>query len=359
MRAILLILIVTSIISCDQPSPVEHDIEEVTEAPIIIQTSDELDPSDSIVKEYPLIRDTLIIGKQKFIVFQSDPRSDSVVNLTITNSLNEIIYVHDYRASNGFEFEDFDGDGFLDIRLYQITNIGGISELIMFDKAKSKFRTIENFDNFPQPEKIENTAYWYSYHRSGCSGANWGSELFKIENFNAIQLGRIDGYGCEDSQRPGMVIYKNNKSTEIELAYIKKEDTYYPYERDIIKEYWNENYKLFNNFNSITYRSESNSLAFIELTLLPNSQFYLKMEIFSGMEDDEESTFVESRGSWSNTKTGFKLTFNPSSKIDIKSVFINGFQKLKPYKYIDSKTVEVNPYFGFLPIYNVLCSIGD
>lgn len=346
-------------ISCEQPSQVKQDIEEVTEAPIINQSSDELEPSDSITKEYSLLRDTLIIGKQKFFVFQSDPRSDSVINLTITNSLNKMIYTHDYYASDGFAFEDFDGDGVLDIRLYQITNVGGISELIMFDKAKNTFRAIENFDNFPQPKKIENTDYWYSYHRSGCADANWGSELFRIEKFKAIELGKIDGYGCEDSKRPGMVIYKNNKSSEVEVAYIKKEAGYDPNKWDFIDEYWNQNYELFDDLNAITYRNQSNSIAFIELKLLPNSNFQLNMEIFSGMEVNEESTFVESNGTWSKTKTGFKLTFNQSENIDIKSIFINGFQKLKPYKHIDSYTVEVNPYFGFLPIYNVLCLIEE
>lgn len=82
---------------------------------------------------------------------------------------------------------------------------------------------------------------------------NWVSDFFKIQNFKIIQLGHIDGQGCdfEVKKNPQVInIYKvidnkeeNGKLVE-KLPYLKFipkfEDKW-----DFIEKYWNKNYKQF------------------------------------------------------------------------------------------------------------------
>lgn len=189
--------------------------------------------------------DTLKIYDKFFTVIQNDPRNEKQMNLFILNSKEDTIYDHDGYATNGFEFEEFDKDGILDIRLFQITNVGGISELIMFDKSISTFREIINFDNFPEPTKIKNSNLWYSYHRSGCADINWGSELFKIVNYKAIEIGDIEGIGCEGEDINGIFTYKVNGNKKTKMYSEKREPGYYNDKWDFIEKYWNKNYKKF------------------------------------------------------------------------------------------------------------------
>ena len=189
--------------------------------------------------------DTLKINNNIFIVMQNSLTSESKMNLTILNSKKDTVYIHDNYASSGFKFEDFDNDGVLDIRLYQITNVGGISELIMFDSINSIFKPIINFDNFPEPTKIKNSNLWFSYHRSGCADINWGSELFKIENFKAIEIGKIKGIGCENEAENGIFIYKINEEKETRVYYEKRKPGYYADKWDFIEKYWSNNYEKF------------------------------------------------------------------------------------------------------------------
>ncbi|MFD0991006.1 hypothetical protein ACFQ1R_12935 [Mariniflexile jejuense] len=194
---------------------------------------------------YENLVDTLKIEDKLFTIIQNDPRSKNQMNLAILNSKKDTIYIHDGYATNGFEIEDFDKDGILDIRLYQITNTGGISELIMFDKSNSIFRPIINFENFPEPTKIEKSDLWYSYHRSGCADINWGSELFKIVNYKAIEIGDIEGIGCEGENINGIFVYRvsGNKKTKM-YSEIRKPG-YYNDKWDFIEHYWNKNYYKF------------------------------------------------------------------------------------------------------------------
>lgn len=82
---------------------------------------------------------------------------------------------------------------------------------------------------------------------------NWVSDLFKIENFKAIQLGHIRGQGCdfEVKENPQVIeIYKVSDNNEEKSKLLKK----LPYLKFIpdfgdkwnfIEEYWNRNYKKF------------------------------------------------------------------------------------------------------------------
>jgi hypothetical protein len=238
-----LILLFLSI-SCHQNKEVSKVIKESNSKPIKIVAERKL---DTTYETYPLVIDTLKIGLQKFIVIQKDPRNDddNEMNLTILNSQKDTIYVHDTYATNGFNFEDFDNNGILDIRLEQITNVGGVSELIFYDKDKKIFKAVEDFSNYPNPIKVKNTKYWYSYHRSGCADINWGSELFKIENFKVIKIGEIEGIGCEEEKENGIFIYKTKGDSRKRILSEKREPGYYADKWDYIENYWNKNFKKF------------------------------------------------------------------------------------------------------------------
>jgi hypothetical protein len=239
----LLILLFLSI-SCHQNKEVGKVIKKPNSKPIKIVAERKL---DTTYETYPLVIDTLKIGLQKFIVIQKDLRNDDdkEMNLTILNSQKDTIYVHDTYATNGFNFEDFDNNGILDIRLDQITNVGGVSELIFYDINNKVFKAVEDFSNYPNPIKVKNTKYWYSYHRSGCADINWGSELFKIENFKVIKIGEIDGIGCEEEKENGIFIYKTKGDSRKRIFSEKREPGYYADKWDYIENYWSKNFKKF------------------------------------------------------------------------------------------------------------------
>ena len=194
---------------------------------------------------YSIIKDTLKIDKSFYFVIQDDPRSEINRNLVILNDKSDTIYKHDGFASNGFEFEDFDKDGTLDIRLNQISNTGGLSELIIFDKKTKEFRNVEDFTRFFEPTKLKKTKLWYSYHRSGCADINWDSDLFYIQNFKAVRIGNISGKGCENEPKNGIFINKIIGDKKVLIKEIIREEGYYGDKWEFIEKYWNENFKKF------------------------------------------------------------------------------------------------------------------
>ena len=189
--------------------------------------------------------DTLEIGVEKFYVFQSLDNGECEIKLTILNQMQDTVYSHFDYATAGFQFEDFTGNGTLDIRVHQMTNVGGIGQLIVFDQKNKAFINIEAFDNYPEPLKIGKTNFYYSYHRSGCSDFNWGSELFTIDDFKTTQLGYIEGKGCEDEERNGIFVYNNIGTKEIEVYSEPREPGFYGDKWEFIESYWKKNYKTF------------------------------------------------------------------------------------------------------------------
>jgi hypothetical protein len=226
------------IISCNHESSKNNKFSQSDSIPNIASEKDQL-------KDSLLLVDTLTIEGNNFIVFQSYPGRDTSCNLTITDSKKDTVYVHPNYATNGFELEDFDNNGILDIRMYQLSNIGGISELIMFNKATKTFQEVKNFSDFADPKKIKNSAYWYSYQRAGCADVNWESKLFTIVGFKAIEVGEINGLFCEIEPQKGIFIYKitgkQRKLIHTEKSWPKKYNDRWAYMDD----YWTKNYKNF------------------------------------------------------------------------------------------------------------------
>lgn len=243
--------------SCNESSTNQRKIKEHQ---LDSLESIDLITNDSLIKEttqattaleednktkYGLIVDTLTIKSSKYIVAQSDPRAEIDFPLFILNTERDTIYKHEWYATLGFEFEDFNEDGILDIRLYQMSNIGGQSELIVYDSKNNQFKPVENFDQFFQPTKLKNTKYWYTYHKSGCADINWGSELYKIEKFVAVEIGDIKGIGCDGEEESGIFAFKVKGEKREKVYSEKRELGYYGDKWDFIEAYWTKNYKQF------------------------------------------------------------------------------------------------------------------
>lgn len=165
----------------------------------------------------------------------------------LLNSRNEIYLKHsgDYFA---WHFKDFDKDGYKDIFLDNGGNTPERFELLLYVPTSKSFRKVKNFKNFPAPENIRGTKYFYSYHKSGCADLNWDSDLFYIKDFKAVRLANISGRECENSGiNDGLYISKltGNKKLLFKTLPI---DTVHKFKDDkwgFIKKYWTENYKLF------------------------------------------------------------------------------------------------------------------
>ncbi len=210
-----------------------------------LSCNDNLNPKDNSLGASKLLMDTLTIEGNDFIVFQSYPGRDTSCNLTIIDSKKDTVYQHRNYATNGFELEDFDRDGIMDIRMFQLSNIEGISELIMYYKTSKTFQEIRNFKDFANPKKIEHSEFWYSYQRTGCADVNWESKLFKMKNFKAIAVGEIDGIFCEHEPKKGIFIYKISGPQKIQIHSENKWPEQFQDRWEYLEDYWTKNYRKF------------------------------------------------------------------------------------------------------------------
>jgi hypothetical protein len=151
----------------------------------------------------------------------SDPISSDTVSIRGTRYVVQLDSTHTFRVvSNGdtailgedyfpgdLKLVDFDADGATDILVTFMGNVPDVCDLFLFDRQRRTFRQVRNFRRFPAPTSIEGTPYYYSYHRSGCADMNWNSDLFRIENFTAIQIADISGVEC-DGMDQGVFVTK-------------------------------------------------------------------------------------------------------------------------------------------------------
>ena len=165
----------------------------------------------------------------------------------LLNSKNETYLKH----SGDFftwELKDFNKDGYKDIYLDKGGNTPERFDLLLYAPAAKSFRQIKDFKNFPAPEKITGTKYYYSYHKSGCADMNWDSDLFYIKGYKAIRVGNISGRECENSGiKDGLYINRIHGEKKI-LIKTFSIDTVHTFKEDkwgFIKEYWTKKYKLF------------------------------------------------------------------------------------------------------------------
>lgn len=238
MKDYLIIIFSLFVISCSNQSTKN---DKFIRADLISNTTSENDT----VSDSKLLVDTLTIDGIDYIIFQSYPGRDTSSNLTIIDRKKDTVYIHRNYATNGFELEDFNNDGILDIRMYQLSNIGGISELIMYNKVSKSFQEILNFTDFAEPKKIKNSIYWYSYQRAGCADVNWESKLFKIVDFRAMEVGEIDGIFCEHEPKKGIFIYRTKGKQKNLIHSENKWPEKFCDRWAYMEDYWTKNYKKF------------------------------------------------------------------------------------------------------------------
>jgi len=148
----------------------------------------------------------------------------------------------------GFEFKDFNKDGYKDIELTLSGNTPEVLDLFLFIPSAQKFQRIRDFDYFPSPQRINGTHYFYSYHKSGCADMDWDSDLFYIHNGKAVALGNISGRGCEIRlERQKIYIRCIRKGTKrlINILPMRQVQKYHDGKWGFIAAYWTKNYKRF------------------------------------------------------------------------------------------------------------------
>lgn len=187
--------------------------------------------------------DTLTVNNSKFTIKQFKEENLSF-SLVILNEKFDTIYKHNDLIDE-YKIIDFNGDEYQDIELDYISNMPGIIDVLIFDKKKNKFLIVDNLQDFPSPQKINKTNYFYSYHRSGCADYNWDSDLFYISNYKCFKIGNISGRGCGYEKRNGIFINKIVNEKEVEINWIKRDSGYYEDKWKFIEEYWAKNYLKF------------------------------------------------------------------------------------------------------------------
>lgn len=196
---------------------------------------------------------TLVINKMTIQIKTKAINNDLLLLTSTCGAQTTLIDTIESRGLAYIKYPDFNKDGNPDILMDFFGNNSTYS-LYLFDPTKRKFIEIENYASFPDAIHLKtNPKYYYSYHRAGCADMNWVSDLFTIQDFKIIQLGHIDGQGCnfEVKENPQLLkIYKvtnndeeNEKLIE-ELPYLKLipeyGDKWY-----FIENYWNNNYAKF------------------------------------------------------------------------------------------------------------------
>lgn len=200
--------------------------------------------SDKIKTQFKEIKsDTLTVNNLKFTIKQFKDQNLSF-SLVILNEKLDTIYKHNDFIDE-YKIIDFNEDGYQDIELDYLSHVPGIIDVLLFDKKKNKFFIIDNLQDFPGPQKINQSDYFYSYHRSGCADYNWDSDLFYISNYKCFKIGNISGRGCGYEKRNGIFINKIENEKEVEINWIKRDSGYYNDKWKFIEKYWTTNYLKF------------------------------------------------------------------------------------------------------------------
>jgi len=143
-------------------------------------------------------------------------------------------------------FKDFDKDGYSDILIERNENTPNVCDLLLYDPILKSFKEVKDFEDFPNPMPIPKTKLYYSYYASGCADNDWASELFYIDHFKAVILGKVHGSACEADLSRSIHIYKatGTKFTLLKALPISTVGKYGD-KWDFIKHYWFQMYKRF------------------------------------------------------------------------------------------------------------------
>jgi len=170
--------------------------------------------------------------------------SNLSISIVSPDGKTNLIQHSDYGLSS-FKFIDFYDDGYKDLLIEYLSNVPGVCELALYDKRTKKFALVDNFSEYPDPQKLRGTPLYYSYHRSGCADSDWDSNLFKIVDNKIIKIGNISGRGCDE--KPGIFISKTEGREKIIIKKypIDVIEKYKNYKWGFIKQYWERYYRKF------------------------------------------------------------------------------------------------------------------
>lgn len=196
-----------------------------------------------------LLDTTLVINRKSLSLRTEEINDYQALFLSINGSRISLIDTIYPKGLSYCKYFDFDQDGYVDIMLaYRGNNTTYF--LHLFDSVNGTFKKVEDFLRYPEALPLKkNNKYYYSYHRAGCADMNWVSDLFKIENYKAIQLGHIYGQSCE-GEAPVINVYVVKDNDESKAVIVEK----LPYfinipsfgdKWDFIRKYWNKNFEKF------------------------------------------------------------------------------------------------------------------
>lgn len=231
MKIILAVNIIVGLLFITSCNNIEQS--EIVEVPSI---------KEDIPKNNVIILDSVSINGNNFFIYEGE-NSDSI---TLVKNKKDTSYA--VFECGEIEFLDFNRDGYMDLFIFYNSNVPGINEVMLFDIEKENFVKVNNMLDFPDAIKIEDSKYYYSYHRSGCADLNWDSDLFYIKDYEAIKVGNIKGNGCDGIDDQQFIsISKVNKDTliNIETLPIDTIEFYKDYKWGFIRRYWKNNLNKF------------------------------------------------------------------------------------------------------------------
>jgi hypothetical protein len=249
MKYIIKLILLLFLFSCDQGDDKSHEKKNLTEIDSAIIYYQELQaakkkyknknhPKDSIPDE--LFNEIAKVDGKKINLYFGYYRGVYALNSNKDTVFN-------FKTAGDAEFLDFNQDGYKDIYIGYMTNVPDINDVALYDTVTKTFKLVKDLTNFPSPSKINGTNYYYSYHRSGCSDSNWGSDLFYIKDYKTYLIGTIEGYECESSEKKGVFVYQvnNERKKLIRSFYIKVIYKYEKYKWGFLEDYWTKNYHVF------------------------------------------------------------------------------------------------------------------
>ena len=199
------------------------------------------------IKDSNLIAEDTIYNKNLQFRVQLKRDKGDIRVLFILRENDTILKKIDY-SPFGNKLLDFNNDKYTDILFILPGNTTEIYELFIFDSIAKSFQEIEDFDNYPEPLRVKNTIYYYSYHSSGCADFNWDSDLFLIKGFEIEKLANIHAIGCQNNTADqGIFVYKyeSNNIKPFETINFLEINKFKDSKWGFIKEYWESNYQKF------------------------------------------------------------------------------------------------------------------
>ena len=126
---------------------------------------------------------------------------------------------------------------------------------------------------------------------------------------------------------------------------------------NITTDYDNTNSLILN--DTILYLSDSNDLAQIKLTLLPQGRFDFFMDIYPDISENEdiERDIITSSGTWSGTNKTVILKFPKNQKdiIHLNELFDANYKEGNEFNVIDEYNVEIDFTLQKLNIWGISC----